>query len=178
MLPSPQIKIGLQESSADDESPQADFSMDFDWGYTADLLDKVGLTVPEGGNVPLCVIVLLPVLSLRSITDSRRVASSFFSLTAGCTDPTLVLPSCLRPAWRTFSSRPTSTSDCTRPTTSAMEGRASRLPSPASLPSPERGTTTSGDQPILIYQAFLTFADLSPLLTSCTLVGSLLSSQF
>lgn len=53
MLPSPQIKIGLQESSADDESPQADFSMDFDWGYTADLLDKVGLTVPEGGNVPL-----------------------------------------------------------------------------------------------------------------------------
>ena len=40
---------------AEDDSPVADFSMDFDWGYTADLLDKVGLSVPEGGDVPLYV---------------------------------------------------------------------------------------------------------------------------
>lgn len=53
-LPAPDVKIVVPDG-ADDESPPADFSMDFDWGYTADLLDKVGLTVPEGGDVPLCV---------------------------------------------------------------------------------------------------------------------------
>lgn len=46
---SPQLGAEIME---EDESPQADFTTEFDWSYTQDMMDKVGLSM-ESGQVPL-----------------------------------------------------------------------------------------------------------------------------